>query len=368
MTPPTVLCLSNDTEYGPKENFGPAFAALEAEGVLRHRRIATLAELAGAGREQALRTMRQFAAETRPDLILVLSPGGFPWQDEDVASLLRTCADPPVILWEGDPWGGRKPVLPGTKPWLRRADTVFTVGLGVQAELLDTFTRRPVRYIAQTVPQRLWDDSPVPEPVSAKYDVMHIGGCFVRFKVLERIDGARQRLRLVSALQKLDNCRFAVHGSGWKGPGALGPVPFDDQLKALRTARISANWDHFPGRDGYCSNRLPLSLFAGRPHVTTRPLHTPWLPGPEQGLHLVDTVREAVDRVAELLRADPETLHTAGVAGHDWVRTRLTEVNALRFMLGDHLPLAPPPADPWEAIAAMDRPVSGRPSFATAPV
>ncbi|MFC7305779.1 hypothetical protein ACFQVC_16320 [Streptomyces monticola] len=355
MTPPVVVQISNDTCYGPRLNFGRAFAELAATDALRHLPVVPLAHLAN-GRTRALATIRQIIQEMRPDVLFVLSPSAFPWTDENVAQLLRAAGGPTVIMWEGDAWGGRKPLAPALKAWLRRADDVFTVGMGEQARLLGRFTRQPVRYIAQTVPQRLWDTGadPVPPPAEAAHDVMHIGSCFVRLGVLERLDGARERQRLVRALQQLPDCRFAVHGPGWRGPGALGPVPFDDQLGALRTARITANWDHFQGRPGYVSNRLPISLYAGRPHVTTRPPETDWLPGTEHGLHLVDSVDEAVDRVRTLLRGDPDELHTAGLAGHEWVRGRLTELNALRYMLSSHVNVAPPPADPWAAIGAMD--------------
>ncbi|MFE9643713.1 hypothetical protein ACFYO0_06115 [Streptomyces sp. NPDC006365] len=353
MTAPVVLHLSNDRKLGPELSFGRAFAALAADGRLIHVPLVPAA-LLDAGREAALREVRRAAQEARPDLLFVQSPGNFPWTEDDVAGLLRALGSPVVVLWEGDAWGGRKPVPSSMIYWLRHADTVFTSGLGVQAELLGRYTARAVQYVAQTVPQRLWDTGPVPPPDDALYDVMHIGNCFVRFRVLERLDGARERRRFVRSLQRLPNCRFAVHGHGWTGHGVLGPIPFDRQVEALRTARLSVSWEHCPGRDGYFSNRLPISLYAGRPHVTTRPLNTPWLPGPEQGLYLADTPDEAVGLVRELLRDDPATLHRAGIAGHNWVRTRLTNLNALRHMLSWHLDVPPPPADPWAAIAAME--------------
>ncbi|MBC9714424.1 hypothetical protein H9Y04_17840 [Streptomyces sp. TRM66268-LWL] len=354
MTAPTVLHLTNDTHPEVHLSFGKAFRELAADGLLTHVPLAPVALLARDGREEALREIRRVAEQARPELVFVQTPGRFPWTDKDVADLLLALDAPTVVLWEGDPWGGRKALPASLVAWLRYADTVYTVGLGVQGKLLGRHTARPPRYISQTVPERLWTEDPVPHPSGAAYDVLHIGSCFVRFGLFERIDGARERVRLVRSLQRLPGCRFGVYGNGWRGPGALGPVPFDDQLTALRTARISANWDHFAGRDGYFSNRLPISLFAGRPHVTTRPLNAPWLPGPECGLHLADSPAEAVALVKELLRADPEELHTAGLAGHRWVRERLTNLNALRHMFSSHLDVPPPPADPWAAIAATD--------------
>ncbi|SDK51122.1 glycosyltransferase family protein [Streptomyces indicus] len=356
MVPPTVLHLTNDARPELHLSFGEAFAALAADGLLTHVPVAPVALLARhRGRAEALAEIHRVAEQARPAVLFVQTPGRFPWTGEDVARLLRRLGSPQVLLWEGDAWGGRKPVPQGLAAWLRHADTVFSVSLGAQAEVFGRHTPRPVRYVAQTVPERLVTDDPVPPPSDAAYDVMHIGGRYLRLGVFERVDGARQRGRLVRALQRLPGCRFAVHGSGWRGPGALGPVPFDDQVRALRRARISVGWDHFAGRTGYFSNRLPISLYAGRPHVTVRPPGATWLPGPEHGLHLVDSPAEAVATVAALLRTDPAALHATGLAAHRWVVDRLTNLNALRHMLGSHLDVPPPPADPWQAIAAMDR-------------
>ncbi|MER7169946.1 glycosyltransferase family protein [Streptomyces mesophilus] len=353
MAPPTVLHLTNDTRPDVHLSFCEAFRALAADGLLTHVPLAPLA-LLNAGREEADAEMLRIAEEARPDLLFVQSPSRFPWTGEEVAALLRRLGSPTVVLWEGDAWGGHKPVTRSLAAWLGHADAVFSVAVGAQARLFGRYTRRPVRYIAQTVPGRLWTDDPVPGPEHAEDDVLHIGGRYLRLGLLERVDGARQRDRLVRSLRRLPGCRFATYGSGWRGPGALGPLRFDDQIRALRGARMSVGWDHYRGYAGFFSNRLPISMFAGRPHVAARPAETSWLPGPECGLHLVGTPAQAVARVTELLRADPAELHTAGVAGHDWVRSRLTNLNALLHMFSSYLDVPAPPADPWQAIAAMD--------------
>ncbi|WP_199551726.1 hypothetical protein [Streptomyces sp. N35] len=353
MAPPTVLHLTNDTHPELRLSFGEAFRALAAEGRLTHVPLAPLA-LPDTGREPALAELLRIAEEARPELLFVQSPSRFPWTGEEVAALLRRLGSPTVVLWEGDAWGGHKPVTRSLAAWLAHADTVFSVAVGAQARLFGRYTRRPVRYIAQTVPERLWTDDPVPPPEHTEYDVLHIGGRYLRLGFVERVDGARQRDRLVRSLQRLPGCRFATHGSGWRGRGALGPLCFEEQIHALRGARMSVGWDHYQGYAGFFSNRLPISMFAGRPHVAARPAETSWLPGPEFGLHLVDTPAQAVARVAELLGADPAELHAAGLAGHAWVRDRLTNLNALRHMLCPHLDVPAPPADPWQAIAAMD--------------
>ncbi|WP_329119646.1 glycosyltransferase family protein [Streptomyces sp. NBC_01465] len=352
---PTVLHLSNDRTEGPHLSFGPAFASLAAQGALHHVPAVPLA-LLHQGREHALRDLTRIAAATRPTVLLVQSPGAFPWTPQDVAALVRAAGSPYTVLWEGDAWGGRKPLPPATAAWLAHCDAVFSVATGEQATLFARHTSAPVRYIPQTVPDRLRTDEPVPPLESAAYDAVHIGGSYVRFGLLERIDDALDRRRAITAVRRLPGVRTAVHGAGWRGPGAHGPLPFEHQVRTIRTARLSVNWDHFRRYAGFCSNRLPISLYAGRVHITSRVLDAPWLPGPEAGLHQVETPSEVADRVRELLSWDPALLHRAGLAAHDWVRDRLTNENALRHMLGPSLGLTPTAAEPWRTLAAAEAP------------
>lgn len=353
MTAPVVLHLSNERALGPDLGFGSDFADLADEALLSHVPVTPLTFLA-QGKQHALREVSRIAEEARPDLLFLQSPNTFPWSDADVTQLLRRLGSPPVVYWEGDPWGGRKPLSDSSKAWLRHADTVFSVGLGAQADLLGRHTKRPVRYVCHVAPAHLRVSGPVPPIGDAVHDVMHIGGCYMRFGLFEGVDGARERRSLVRRLDRLPDCRVAVYGPGWRGPNALGPLPFAEQVPALRRSQVSVGWEHFRGRYGYFSDRLPISLYAGRPHVTSRPPGVTWLPGPDQGLHLVDSLDEAVTRVRDLLRTDPAELYATGLAAHHWVRSRLTTLNALSHMLRSHIAVPPPPADPWEAIAAMD--------------
>ncbi|MGW5433708.1 glycosyltransferase family protein [Streptomyces sp. NPDC004059] len=354
MAPPTVLFLPNDAVLDHNVSFGRAFQALTDERLISHRIFAPLARARIVGSEAALRELAAVAEETRPDLIFVQPMTRLPWTDEYLRDLVRRSGSPEVVYWEGDAVKSAGDPGPGSACWYRRSDTVFSVALGVQAQVIGRFTRRRPRYVPHVVPGRVLTGVSVPPIGRASYDAMHIGNCFVRLGALERIAGARDRHRVVRGLQRMQGCRLAVHGARWRGRGALGPLPFDEQVTALRTARFSINWDHCAGWPGYFSDRLPISLYAGRPHITSHIPHTDWLPDRRQGLHTVGSPAEAVNRARELLHTDDDMLETQGRAAHAWVRDRLTERNALLHMLGAHLDLPLPPVDPWAAIAAMD--------------
>jgi hypothetical protein len=356
MTAPVVLHLSNQHTCNPQEGYNRAFGRLNDDGLLVHVPIAPYALLRDRDTESAFRELRRIAREAAPDLIFVRSPQTFPWTAADVRKLLNDVGSPRVVFHEGDAWGGRKPVLKRTMAWLAHADAVFSVAVGEQATLLGQHTRSPVRYSPNMLSNQLVDEDtgPVPDIEQSTVEVAHVGNCYVRFGVFERVVGARDRLRLIRGLRSVPDCRVALYGRGWRGAAARGPVPFDRTTAALRHARITVGWDHYHHYTGYFSNRLPVSMYAGRVHVSSRPPGVGWLPGPEGGLHLVDTPREGIDRVRDLLRCDPRELHTAGLRARNWVRERLTNLHALLYMLGGDLALPAPPENPWRSIADLD--------------
>ncbi|MDT9691289.1 glycosyltransferase [Streptomyces sp. P9(2023)] len=349
MTPPLVLQIANERALEPGSRFVRAFGRLASEGLLRHTVVSPLTLLAG-GRETALDQLHTEVRGLRPAAVLVQSPGAFPWTDGDVRALLGLLGDPPVVFWEGDAWGGRKQLTPGSVAWLGAAARVHSVALGPQAALLRRHSRAPVRYVPHVLPLS-FDDTPVPPLDQASDDVVAVGNCYVRFGCWGGLEGSLDRVRMVRGLRRLPGCRFAVYGSRWRGRGARGPAPFPRQVEVLRQGRITAGWDHFTGYPGYFSDRLPIALSAGRPHVTSRQPGLEWLPGPETGLHLAGTPAEAVSLVRRLLAVDDDELHAAGLRGHAWVRERLTDREALLHMLGGLVTLPLPPADPWQAFA-----------------
>ncbi|MBO0511747.1 glycosyltransferase family protein, partial [Streptomyces beijiangensis] len=315
-----------------------AFAALAAEGHLTHTVISPRAD----GLARAVAT----AGEAAPRLVFVQTPGSFPWREGQVRDLLRLLGSPPVVFWEGDAWGGSKQLPPAARAWLRHADAVFSVAVGEQKALLGALAPGRIDYVPNVLPL---PSAEPPADTPPSDDIAFIGNRYLRFGLLERVVGNRDRARLVHGLQRLPGTRTRVYGRGWRGPGARGPVPFAEQVPVLRRARVTAGWDHYNHHHGYYSDRLPIALSTGRNHINSRQPGLDWLPGPDHGLHLADTPEAAVELARCLLRADPQALAAAGARGSAWVRERLTEREALLHMLSRHLPLPAPPDDPWAA-------------------
>jgi hypothetical protein len=123
---------------------------------------------------------------------------------------------------------------------------------------------------------------------------------------------------------------------------------------------VSANWDHWPRMSDYSSDRLPISLISGRPHVTTRHTGCEWLPGEDEGLLQELSPKLVHDRVRNLLELDPVVTYRMGVEAHSWARYRMSHREAARYILNQVLDeVTPPPNDPW---AVLSGPWAGGPS------
>jgi hypothetical protein len=146
---------------------------------------------------------------------------------------------------------------------------------------------------------------------------------------------------------------FDAYGAGWRGPSARGVLPFDDQIRTIRNSGMSVNWDHFPSLRAYASDRLPISLIAGRVHITTRHPDMDWLPGSERGLIFVDSWREAVDAANDVARWGDVEVEAAGRAAFAWIKGRLSDREAARYLLGERAGTTTLPADPWTAIERL---------------
>jgi hypothetical protein len=343
------------TEYGLRDEY---------ENMQRHgeigvfRALSPAATAANAGAEAAARELYDAAAELHPNVVLVLSPSGLGHEPEWVQRYLESLGGPFVAYWEGDPWHRwGKPVTRSMRAWLAAADVVFSVAREPQFELLRRSGASDVRFIPHTYCHVQFADVEDRNPLddaAVVHDAVLIGSRLAHFGLVSRVPGAAARASLVRRLQRRRDLRLAVYGSGWHGRGVRAPVPYNMQVRVIREGLMSVNWDHFPRHASYASDRLPISLLAGRVHITTSHPGLDWLPGREGGLFLEPSVAAVVERVEELTAMPSPELLELGAAGYEWVRRRLSDREAARFMLGavQHRFLEDLPADPWRRFAA----------------
>jgi hypothetical protein len=350
-----VLLLTNE-EKGEHAGQRDGFARLEADGGIESFEWAAPKVMArSTGEVGALREILELIRVKRPNVVVQLTPSGFPYTEDWLRVVVAAPSRPILLYWEGDAWGRwRKPVPPEMRLWWKAADTVFTVAGGKQKELIERLGGRDVRFVPNTYDHIRYRNEEANEPPTrGDYsDVAVIANFWGNRYFVSRLPGARQRLRFVRGLQKDSRIPLAVYGSNWTGRGVSGPIPYDDQAAVARSALITASWDHFPAYADFYSNRLAILLLAGRAHVTALHPGSQWLPGPETGLFLEPTVAAAIRRVRELIDRPREEVLELGLAAHRWVRHRLSDRELARYMLGavDPRLLQGLPDDPWRRL------------------
>lgn len=102
-----------------------------------------------------------------------------------------------------------------------------------------------------------------------KYDIVMIGSLHKSRMPFRSMPGVKKRISVAEALYKRHGKKFAVFGTGWeKYPFSAGPVSFFDQEEVLHSSHLSIGVDHFLNYDQYYSDRLPIALFSGVPHLS----------------------------------------------------------------------------------------------------
>lgn len=351
--------VSNQIEAMGHAGFRDTYRAMEAAGELAAFGYLTpRATTAARGQDASLRELMEEGRLFRPDVLLVATANGFGHSPAWVRNLIESARKPTVIYWEGDPWHRwAKPVNRSMASWLAVADVVFTSARRPHVSLFRRAGASDVRFLPQTYCHVMFSHAEQWEPpamTSPQYDAVMVGGRLAHLGGLSRIPGASGRARLVRMLQRDRDLRLAVYGHGWSGPGAMGVLPFAEQVRAIRESLTSCIWDHFPRHESYASNRLAISMVAGRPHVTTAHDNFDWITSPRDGLFVERSVSAVARRVHELAQASPSDLLALGRRAHQWARERLSDRMSARFMLGavNEDFLRGLPEEPWLRLAS----------------
>jgi hypothetical protein len=348
-----VLLLTHEDADGQHLGQRDGFARLEQDGSIEAFSWAAPKIMAkSSGESGAMREILEIVRAKRLNVIVQDCAHGFPFTGDWLQAVAASPSRPILLYWEGDPWGRwSKPVPPETRLWWKAADVVFTVAVGKQRRLIERLGGRDVRFIPNTYDHIIYAAEEANEPPSHDdySEVAVVGNFWGNRYFISRLPGARQRLRLVRGLQNDAAIPVAVYGENWSGRGARGSIPYGDVARSARSALITASWDHFPDYAAFYSERLTIQLLAGRAHITTLHPSSEWLPGPEKGLFLEPTVDAVISRVRELLARPKDEVLELGLQAHRWVRHRLSDREATRYMLGaiDERLLRELPEDPW---------------------
>lgn len=270
-----VLYVPNEDGAFRQDGFRRPFANLLTAGLLESVSVFSLQmRIRGGGAAEDHRNgLVSRVREFRPDLVLMQHVGATGLRDRHLEEM-RSAGKFALVYHEGDPYSRWLHPLPAAaRAVARYSDVVFTVGSGTFLENFRRLGVRDVRWEPHVVETERYRYRPIVEPSHRTHDVVVVAN-----RNTPRLRGHpqwRERIEFVQRIQDTFGDRAAIFGRGWSGPGASGPVAFDDQQDAIRTAWISANWDHYAREPNYYSNRLPISLAAGTVHATT------WHPGYE---------------------------------------------------------------------------------------
>jgi hypothetical protein len=335
-----LLYLPNEGVEGDQFGFRTAVQEAIGAGLLGAAEIfSPLARLrAGASKPTMLGDLHRQAAAFKPTIILVQHPVGTGLGPGDFTRLKQGGDRALLAYHEADPYSRiRQPLPPESRAAASASDIAYICGTGRFPAVLRRFGGRDVRYSRHGFDESRFPVGIGPTTDVPRWDCIMIANRNHSLRPWRVLPGARQRIDLVGRLTARFGSRFAVFGSGWTGPSAAGPVSYAQQHLMLKQARVSVNWDHFPAEPMYYSDRLPISLAAGVPHVTT------WHAGYEEvfgdaahsGLLWAKSVKRLVSVVEDLVQRPAAELNMLGQAASAFAAAHLSQSAEYRRLLSE---------------------------------
>lgn len=345
---PKVLLITNEGRPGDAAGQIDGYKLLEGTGELRAVSAVSARRGFAEDPDAAVARVIEAIREVRPDIAVVWTPGRFPGTRAHFERIYAALGSARLLYWEGDPWHRAKPMTTEMGWWMSAADVVFTTAGPPQATDYLRAGAHVVFHIANTYCHIKFArcEEEAPRPVESSRVTM-IGSNLMRIPGLTGVPGSLRRAELALRLTRSVN-EFDLRGHGWTRLGLSASVlPYGAQADHIRAGALSVVWDHWPYLPDYSSDRLPIALIAGRPHVTVRHPGMVWAPAESQGLFQRSTPAAIVGTVEELLEDRPR-MGRLGVEAHRWARHRVSHREAARYIMGSVVDsVAPPPQDPW---------------------
>ena len=279
------------------------------------------------------------------DGVLIWSPYKFPQDILQFEKIIENIASRPIFYWEGDPWTrtGIKPWTEQMKWWASASRMLFTVAKEPHTSLIQSFSNCEIIFMPHTYChiQFARQEQDAPEPLKESSRVIMVGNQSARIPFLYGTQGSGARFAVGIHLKLTLKEDFSIYGRNWPRGFSKGLVAYRDQAELIRNFSISANWDNFTNHESYASDRLPISLLAGRVHVTSEHPGRKYYGGADHGLFENSSIFELFEKTRHLREMDPVKLSKLGLEGHKWVRNRYSHRQAAQFMLSkisSHVP------------------------------
>jgi hypothetical protein len=324
--PIKLLYLPNEVNVGDQVGPRDAFENLVLKGkLLRYEAFSFLFEAKKRGVSGMLSCLKDQVNEIQPDLLFWQHVGDFSINEKEIASIRAMAPKMRLIYHEGDVFGRWIKKIPkATRTLMAAADFVALVGRGSLADLVKSFGVHRVIYSPHSVDTLRFGTHWEPT-LEREFDVIMIGNRIKSRLPWMRMPGASKRVRMVKVLGQSFGSRFAVFGHGWNEfVGNFGPIPFSEQEANQRRAWVTVSWDHFDTIDAYFSDRVPISLMSGVPHITNYQPGYEDIFGLSPPIFFVKSVDDLLTKVKEILAMGPTIINEIGRKAQDYCRKRFT--------------------------------------------
>lgn len=289
---------------------------------------------------------------------MIWSPTSFPSNEAEFCQLLEQIGSTPICYWEGDTWGtnGRKKEITSQmKWWLSASEAVFTVAGSPQTEIFRNGGAKVVKRTLHTYCHlkfaRYESNDKADLFQDSDRDIIMIANNLMSLPIITGLPGSLRRFELATRITLSTDVRFGLFGKGWPTRWSNGTLDYSKQIEEIRKSRISVNWDHFDNYEGYASDRLPIALLSGRPHVTTFHKGMDWLSANDLGVFQEDSPAEVLSRAKDLLSQSPRDFEKAGMFANNWATRRLSHREAARHIISYfENKVSRPPTEPWNSL------------------
>ena len=323
------LCIPNEPYEGFQIGMRMAFEKLHREGVFtEYKAYSYIArQQILKNDEQALNELLTTARDFAPDVIFISHPGNYPLDRDYIRQLKNIPSKPKLVYYEEDAYGRFIKRMSHTiKTLLAESDMCFLSGTGYVSELAHKAGAQKVRYALHSYDNQRFG-SPWQPTLTRRLDAVMVGNlpCLKRIPWLY-LPGGRGRKQVAELLYKHLGDSFAVYGGdqGWSGkPYCKGRIEYDKQGNLIRDAWMSVNWGQYDEIPMYSSDRLPISLACGVPHITN------YQPGYEHiynnipGLFVIKSPQEALDVALYILSLPIERRNELGFEAAEYARKHL---------------------------------------------
>ena len=327
----------NETTEGDQVGPRKAFSALYREGALSaYTAYSYLVERQRApDHAHALERLYAAVVAFQPDVIYFQHLNGSYPVDSAYIRRLKGIGSRPRFVWhDPDPYGRFiKPIDSVMKAALAATDMAVVKGLGYFSAAVRRAGAGRILFAPESFDDERFARGAIASNTRALDAVMVANlTCLKRVPFLF-MPGGRERKKTAQLMHGAFGNRFAVYGAGqgWQGTRyCRGPIAFERQEEVIQSAWISVNWSQFDEIPFYFSDRLPISLVAGVPHITNYQRGFEHVLGDASGAFFVHSPAEALDVADYLLSLPRERLIEIGEAGRAYAFERLNATRVYR--------------------------------------